>query len=219
MLCKSNPELSWPVELVGEVVNESVQLLLSTTQSPEELVANSCLEQHFLLLCEGLQKDLQSATSTREQVWDQIGCILVTVGIEVRNALKNSISCNLAGEAGRLFPQFFLSEERNAMSLGKNIKLARISAGLKQKELADRLDVSTNYLSLIENDKREPSVSFLRALAKEINIPVGILFIDIENNLDKLSPEERMIFLKIKDLIWEIEQIRAAQDDIAIELA
>ena len=98
MTCKNDPKLSWTVELVGEVVNESIQLLISTTRSPEELVANSCLEQHFLRMQDGLQKELESATSTREQLWDQIGCILVTVGIEVRNALKNSISCNLTEE-------------------------------------------------------------------------------------------------------------------------
>lgn len=85
----------------------------------------------------------------------------------------------------------------------------RINSGLKQKELADRLGVTTNYLSLIENDKREPSFAFLKSLAKEIKVPVGVLLFDIDEDTDSLSMEERQIFLKIKDLIWEIENIRS----------
>jgi len=89
----------WAVELVGELVDESVKLILSTTLTPEELVANSCLEQHFLLLYKELLHLQSSSNSTKSQVWDHIGCILVTVGIEVRNALKNSISCIQTREA------------------------------------------------------------------------------------------------------------------------
>ena len=97
------------------------------------------------------------------------------------------------------------------MSLGKNIKLARLNTGLKQKELAEMLGVSTNYLSLIENDKREPSISFLKSLADKINVPIGILFLDIESNIKSMSIEERILFHKVKDLIWEIEQIRNSE--------
>jgi len=97
------------------------------------------------------------------------------------------------------------------MSLGKNIKLARFNAGLKQKELAELLGISTNYLSLVENDKREPSISFLKALADEINIPVGIFFLDIDSDAKPMGTEERILFHRIKDLIWEIEQIRNSE--------
>ncbi len=55
------------------------------------------------------------------------------------------------------------------MSVGRAVKFARVAAGIKQKDLAGRLDVSPNYLSLVENDKRDPSISFLRNVANPVS--------------------------------------------------
>jgi transcriptional regulator with XRE-family HTH domain len=63
------------------------------------------------------------------------------------------------------------------MTLGNAIKLIRTTKGVKQLTLAKRLDISPNYISLIEKDKREPSVGFLRKLAKELGVPVGLFFL------------------------------------------
>jgi transcriptional regulator with XRE-family HTH domain len=94
------------------------------------------------------------------------------------------------------------------MSVGRSIKFARVAAGITQKDLADRLDVTPNYLSLVENNKREPSISFLRNLAHEIALPLGLLFLNAETDLVEVSPEERALLLRIQDLIYQIHQIR-----------
>jgi transcriptional regulator with XRE-family HTH domain len=102
------------------------------------------------------------------------------------------------------------------MSVGRTIKNLRNVAGLKQKDLADRLDISPNYLSLVENDKREPSVSFLRNLASEIGIPLGLLFLDIEGDVSKASPEEIALIMRIQDLVFQLQRLKLqseAQDD------
>jgi transcriptional regulator with XRE-family HTH domain len=62
------------------------------------------------------------------------------------------------------------------MTLGNAIKLIRTARGLKQVTLAKTMDVSANYLSLIEKDKREPSISFLKKLASELSVPVSMFF-------------------------------------------
>lgn len=102
------------------------------------------------------------------------------------------------------------------MSVGRTIKNLRNAAGLKQKELADRLDISPNYLSLVENNKREPSVSFLRNLANEIGIPLGLLFLDIDGDISKASPEEIALIMRIQDLVFQLQRLKLqseAQDD------
>jgi transcriptional regulator with XRE-family HTH domain len=103
------------------------------------------------------------------------------------------------------------------MSVGRAVKFARTAAGFKQKDLAGRLDVSPNYLSLVENDRREPSISFLRRLASEMGIPLGLLLLDVDGDLSEVSPEERVLLLRIQDLIFQIQQIKlhyeAAGDD------
>jgi len=61
------------------------------------------------------------------------------------------------------------------MSIGRNIKVFRTNAGLKQKELADKLGKQVQYLSAIENDKREPSLSLLRQIADALDVPASNL--------------------------------------------
>jgi transcriptional regulator with XRE-family HTH domain len=63
------------------------------------------------------------------------------------------------------------------MDLGKAIKLVRTASGRKQGEIAEELGVTSNYLSLLENGKREPSVSFLKRLARTLGVPVGFFFL------------------------------------------
>jgi transcriptional regulator with XRE-family HTH domain len=102
------------------------------------------------------------------------------------------------------------------MSVGRAVKFARVAAGIRQKDLADRLDVSPSYLSLVENDKREPSISFLRNLADEMAIPLGLLFVNVDSDLSKVSPEERALLLRIQDLVFQIQQMKlhnGAADD------
>ena len=98
------------------------------------------------------------------------------------------------------------------MGIGKTIKFLRLSAGLKQSDLAERLDVSANYISLVENDKRDPSLCFLRDLSDNLGIPLGLLFLEIESDQNKVSPEERALLMRIRDLIFQIERMRLQRE-------
>jgi len=62
------------------------------------------------------------------------------------------------------------------MTLGNAIKLIRTARGIKQVELAKSIKTSPNYISLVEKDKREPSISFLTRLAQELHVPVSMFF-------------------------------------------
>jgi transcriptional regulator with XRE-family HTH domain len=46
-------------------------------------------------------------------------------------------------------------------SIGKVIKFLRISKGISQKEFAKKTNITANYLSLIENNKRIPPKKYL----------------------------------------------------------
>jgi transcriptional regulator with XRE-family HTH domain len=62
------------------------------------------------------------------------------------------------------------------VTLGNAIKLIRTARGRTQRDLAEALQVTANYLSLIEGDKREPSLAFLKRLAIALNVPLAMLF-------------------------------------------
>ncbi len=63
------------------------------------------------------------------------------------------------------------------MTLGNAIKLIRTARNLTQRDIAKKLKVSANYLSLIESDKRDPSLAFLNRLAAELGVPIAMLFV------------------------------------------
>ena len=104
------------------------------------------------------------------------------------------------------------------MGIGKTIKFLRTMKDLKQSNLADQLKVSKNYISLIENDKREPSLSFLNDLAKVLNIPVGLLFLDMDINRNNSSLREQELLMRIRDLIMQIESIRMQSENTNVEV-
>lgn len=52
----------------------------------------------------------------------------------------------------------------------------RQSAGISQADLAKRLKISSSYLSLVEGDHREASISLIRKLATELGAPAALLF-------------------------------------------
>ena len=60
----------------------------------------------------------------------------------------------------------------------------------------------------MENDRREPSLSFLRNLADEMNLPLGMLLLYVDIDLTEVSPEERALLLRIQDLIFQIQRLR-----------
>ena len=52
------------------------------------------------------------------------------------------------------------------MTVGMRFKLARIGSHMSQVQAASMAEISANYLSLVENDRRDPSLRLLERLAK-----------------------------------------------------
>lgn len=67
-------------------------------------------------------------------------------------------------------------------SVGKKLRLIREEQGLSQRELAQRADISTNAISLIERDETSPSVSTLQNLAAALNIKISYFFDENESS-------------------------------------
>jgi len=83
------------------------------------------------------------------------------------------------------------------MMVGKTIRVLRVARDLSQGELARAVKVSPGYLSLIESDKREPSLSFLKKLATYFNIPVGFLLLE-DRNVRAFDPNQRRLLNEIR---------------------
>jgi DNA-binding XRE family transcriptional regulator len=71
------------------------------------------------------------------------------------------------------------------LPIGKAIKLVRIEKGVRQKDLAVNIGISVNYLSLIENDRRVPTLGVLIAISQFLVVTLSYIIKkaeDLEDN-------------------------------------
>ncbi len=77
----------------------------------------------------------------------------------------------------------------NKIQLGLNIKQARKKLGLTQEELANKLNVSSNYISAIECGKKTPKLEMFFKIADVLNVNLDILASDlIKANRQNIIP-------------------------------
>ena len=61
------------------------------------------------------------------------------------------------------------------MNLGRAIRLCRQRIGWTQDILARNVGISTSHLSLIEAEKRDPSISTVQRIARAMEMPFSVL--------------------------------------------
>lgn len=63
------------------------------------------------------------------------------------------------------------------MNYGRAIRIVRTAHGLTQSALAERLSIGSSHLSLIEANKRKPSLRVLDEIAEALNVPTHLLML------------------------------------------
>lgn len=93
-------------------------------------------------------------------------------------------------------------------NLGKRIREERLKKGLTQEQLAEKVDISLNFMSLIENGKNM-SVQTLINLANALDVSIDYLLNEnipycedkilcqISQNLQLLNDDEKIYFLNM----------------------
>lgn len=93
------------------------------------------------------------------------------------------------------------------MDLGNTIKSIRKGKGIQQNTFAQLCKLSQTYLSQIENNQKEPNISTLREIAKNLKISLPILFflsLDENDIPEKKRSAFEIIKPSLKALISEI---------------
>ncbi len=85
--------------------------------------------------------------------------------------------------------------------LGARIQEERKKARLTQEELAERVDLSVNYIGYIERGKQAPYLKTLERIADALGIEVYELFLFKEEGRDVESEEEA-----IKELVLTVHK-------------
>lgn len=93
-------------------------------------------------------------------------------------------------------------------NLGKRIREERLNKGLTQEQLAEKVNISLNFMSLIENGKNM-SVQTLVNLANALDVSIDYLLMEnipfyedkilnqISQNLQLLNDDEKIYFLNM----------------------
>lgn len=76
---------------------------------------------------------------------------------------------------------------KNASLVGKRIKMMRLAKGLRQKYLAERLEISQANMSNIESGRCAVTIDHLIILREIFACSMNDFFVDIEKSADKSS--------------------------------
>lgn len=83
-------------------------------------------------------------------------------------------------------------------SLGTILKLFRTKQKLQQAEMAQRLNITSNFLSQIENDKKSVSFSKFEEIAKKLGVSKELLLIAASEPPSEMNNTQRNHFEKMQ---------------------
>ena len=66
--------------------------------------------------------------------------------------------------------------------LGEELRTARLAANLTQEKLADEAGISRNYVSLLELNRKSPTVDLLLGLCDTLGVSAADLIRRVEND-------------------------------------
>lgn len=99
--------------------------------------------------------------------------------------------------------------------VGRRIQKYREKMGLKQEELAERVELSCNYLSAIEREVKTPKLSTLIRIVNELGVSADEILEDVldvgvrtrctklEEQLDALPLKEKQKILHVMEVMIE----------------
>ena len=87
------------------------------------------------------------------------------------------------------------------MNIGNLVKTIRTARGVSQKSLSNKLGISTNYLCLLENSKRNPSGELIKKIADEFDVSYEALEFLCTETPQELDEEHSKTYTKLQENI------------------
>jgi len=88
-------------------------------------------------------------------------------------------------------------------TVGKNIRKYRMAQHLRQEDLAEKAELSANFIGMVERGEKMPSLETFVAIADALDVSADVLLADVlhkgyqvktsllAEKLEDVSPEER----------------------------
>lgn len=106
------------------------------------------------------------------------------------------------------------------INIGKNIKFYRKKLKLTQEQVAESSNLSTKYISLLENDSNTNiSVQKLSNIADSLGVDVSLLLATDQQEAGLVTPYKDLLFIKLQKLpIEKSEQVSKAFIELLVSL-
>lgn len=100
-------------------------------------------------------------------------------------------------------------------SIGRNIRHYRLQKKMRQEDLAEKANLSVNYIGMIERAEKIPSLETFIAIANALRVSADLLLCDVidtgytvkasvlTEKLAQLTPEEKRRFYAIADAYFD----------------
>lgn len=79
------------------------------------------------------------------------------------------------------------------MKVGRAIKKWRNIKGINQVQLAQKAGITQSYLSLVEQDKKTPTLKTINSICDAFEIPTPVLML-MAIDKEELTPQKREIY-------------------------
>jgi transcriptional regulator with XRE-family HTH domain len=99
------------------------------------------------------------------------------------------------------------------MNYAKAIRIARSIAGISQKKLADRTGLDRSYLSLIEREKRKPTIDTIQNISNALKIPFHLLTLLATEKIDVTRIDEAQVLGLATELTHLLLEKREDDDE------
>src|SRR5882724_2524579 len=70
---------------------------------------------------------------------------------------------------------FYKTWKEIRLNVGRSVKLCRSQKGWTLAELATRTGIARSYLSMIENNRRDPPMKTMQVIANAFGMPLNVL--------------------------------------------
>lgn len=97
------------------------------------------------------------------------------------------------------------------IKVGERIKNLRIAKGMKQKTMADKLNIKTSTYSNYENGHREPKLGTIKKISEILNTPVSVIL----DPSGESYTEELQLALKANNSFNTTQYLERASNSIA----
>lgn len=89
------------------------------------------------------------------------------------------------------------------MQLGSTIKRCRTVRAFTLDELAVETGLSKGYLSLVESDQREPSLTAVDSIATALDVPIEVLVLMAARS-EQLDDVDEKHLRRLKSAVWKL---------------